>query len=523
MNSLSTESAGSPSQPVLRSWNNDPGRTVLYGPGEQITGGEALETVYRLARTLSGLGVGPDRAVALLGPVSPRMFLVAHAIQLAGGAQVEVPLDLDGPAQVGLLRGCAPSLTVADPAAVEGDTLRALEPDRPLLTIGPAAAGEDLYALSRAQEPVPFPSGARPGSLIRISMTGGTTGRSKPVVRSFGAPTAVPGVLGRILSEGEGTPHVLVADRLTGMIKTVADHALILGGSVTTLPDHNAEQMLGVLGNGRTTHTMLPTHVLRMLMDHPATARADLSALEGFLTGGSALSPALLKRAVQRLGPIVYSCYGQTEAGNIAWLCPEDYAGGDPAVLRACGRPSPGVQVQVRGDGGEELGPGERGRVWVRTPMLMDGYLGHPEATARVLQEGWLDTEDVGFLDENGYLTLLGRAADAVRLGSATVYATEIDTHLQKHRGVADSATFYTTDACGTTGLHSAVVVREGARVSADELRTLVREHLGPDHEPASVMFVTHVPHTFSHEPCVPTLRAWHRDGVPAAAGPVPS
>lgn len=520
MTSLSADSAGSPSNPVLWSWKNDPGRTILYGPGEEITGGQALETVYRLARTLAERGVGPDRAVALFGPVSPRMFLVAHAIQLAGGAQVEVPLNLDGPAQVRLLRECAPSLTVADPDAVEPATLRALEADRPLLTIASAGAGEDLFALSRVQDASAFPSRARKGSLIRVSMTGGTTGRSKPVARSFGAPTTVPGMLGRILSRGDRPPHVLIADRLTGMIKTVADQALTLGGSVTTLPDYSAEPLLAALGGGRVTHTMVPTHVLRMLMDHPDSADTDLSGLDGFLTGGSALSPALLKHAVRRMGPVVHSCYGQTEAGNIAWLCPEDYADGDPAAMRACGRPSPGVEVQVRGPGGQVLAPGERGRVWVRTPLLMDGYLGRPEATARVLREGWLDTEDIGFLDESGLLTLLGRDADAVRLGDITVHLAEIDAHLQEHEGVADSATFDTTDASGAVELHAAVVAREGAHVDEEELRALVRESLGPEHVPASVVFVAHVPHTFSHEPCLETLRAWHRDGAPSVSAP---
>lgn len=507
--------------PVLRAWEQGPDHPVLYGPDEHFTAREALEAVYRLARTLAEHGVGPDRAVALFGPVSPRMFLVAHAIQLAGGAQVEVPLNLEGPAQVRLLRECAPVLTVADPDALEAATLRALEADRPLLTLAPAGAGEDLFALSNAQDASVFPSRARAGSPSRISMTGGTTGRPKAVVRSFGPPPErSAGVLSRILSRDEGPPHVLMGDRLTGLMKTVGDLALARGGALTTLPDYTPGEILRALERSGATHAIVPAHALRSLLDHPAAGRVDLGALEGVICGGSAIGPALLERAVRRLGPILYCTYGQTEAGNIAWLCPEDYVDGDPAAMRACGRPSPGVEVQVRAPDGRVLAPGERGRVWVRTPLLMDGYLGRPEATARVLREGWLDTEDIGFLDEGGLLTLLGRDADTVRLGDITVHLAEIDAHLQEHEGVADSATFDITDASGAVELHAAVVAREGAYLDEEELRALVRERLGPEHVPASVVFVTHVPHTFSHEPCLETLRARHRDGAPPVSTP---
>lgn len=508
--------------PVLRAWEQAPDRTVLYGPGERIAADEALESVYRLARTLAEHGCGPDRAVALFGPVSPRMFLVAHAVRLAGGAQVEVPLNLEGRAQVELLRECAPVLTVADPASVGATALRALEADRPLLTLAPAAAGQDLFALCRDRDASPLPSRARWGSPDRISMTGGTTGRSKAVLRSFGPPPErAAGVLARILSRGEGPPHVLMGDRLTGLMKTVGDLALARGGALTALPDYTPGEILQALERSGASHAIVPAHTLRALVDHPAAAQADLSALEGVVCGGSAISPALLKRAVRLMGPVLYCTYGQTEAGNIAWLGPEDYVDGDPAVLRSCGRPSPGVEVQVRAPGGEVLGPGERGRVWVRTPMLMDGYLGRPEASARVLREGWLDTEDAGFLDDSGYLTLLGRATEAVHIDGATVYTAEVDAHLQELEGVADSAAFDTTDASGTVELHAAVVTHENVRVDEEELRALVRERLGPEHAPSSVMFVDRVPHTFANKPCLETLRAWHRHGVPPVSAPV--
>lgn len=503
--------------PVLQAWNQAPDHPVLRGPGQVITSAEALQDVYRLARALIGRGCGPGRAVALFGPVSPRMFLVSHAVQLAGGAQVEVPLALEGVQQVRLVRECAPALTVADPACVDAATLKQLAHDRPLLTLAPAGRGEDLFALCRTHDSAPLACRAQEGSPARISMTGGTTGRSKPVVRSFGpVPTRASALLGQILSRGPEAPNVLLADRLTGMSKTIGDMALARGGILTTLADYGLAPLLAALDEQPITHAVLPSHVLRRLLEEPAAAGADLSGLQALVVGGGPLSPALLERALDRLGPILYCTYGQTEAGNIAWLGPQDYLGRDPEVLRSCGRPSPGVQVQIRGSGGQVLAPRERGRVWVRTPLMMQGYLGRPEATDRVLRQGWLDTEDVGFLDERGYLTLLGRAGEAMRIGTSTVHATEVDAVLQTHRGVSDSATFDVAEPGGGASLHAAVVVRSGQQVSDQVLQDLVRRSLGPGHEPCSIMFVSHLPYTYAHELCRPTLRAWHRQGPPA-------
>ncbi|MBV2365450.1 AMP-binding protein [Streptomonospora nanhaiensis] len=506
---------------------SDRDRPVLHDARNGwLTAGAAVDTVYRFARALRARGCGPDRVVALAGPLSTGLYLCSHAVEHVGGAQGEVPMGLPAPEYVRLFEEYGAAFVVADPEAVAAPVLRAVAamPGVRLLTLGAAAHGEDLLAELERHSPEPFPPRARAGAPIRIGLTGGTTGRSKPVVRVF-APIPDPRTIWyarMVASHGPGA-RVVLAEQLSGVGRTLINGCLAIGGRCVLLPDFEPPRVAGAVQAHRASHVFLPTHQLRRLLDDPAAAAADLSSLRCVITGGGMMTPALLNRAVARLGPVVYSSYGQTEAGNIAWLEPEHYTGTGAEARRSCGRPLPGVDVEIRDLQGRVLGPGERGRVWVRTPLLMAGYLNRPEDTARVLREGWLDTQDIGYRTEEGLLVLLGRARNAISVAGAAVFAVEVDAVLQERPGVLDSASFGVPGPEGET-LHSAVVRDPGVPVSAAELQAAVRERRGAAYAPSSVLFVARIPYTRSHDVNLDLLRRWHAEGVPAdAAEAVPA
>ncbi|QVQ52349.1 AMP-binding protein [Spiractinospora alimapuensis] len=486
---------------------------VLHDAREALTAGQSVRLTYRFAHALSRYGYGPGDVVALVGPVSSRLYLLSHAVELVGAAQMEVPLAVAPEDQLGLIEECGTALVVVDPETVD-DALVARLADHPtarLCTLAPSDRGEDLVAVSAELNAGPMSPRGRPGTPIRISLTGGTTGRAKPVVRNFRAdrPDVRATFLGRLLGSSPRRPRTLVAGRPTGLLRTFADATVARDGRLVCLADFESERVLETVQRHGITHLLIPAHELRGLVDHPACARTDLSSLSCVTTGGGPVSPALLRAAVDRLGPIVYCSYGQTEAGNIAWLSPEDYSAGDPAVLRSCGRPVPGVEVRVRDDAGGELTPNERGRVWVRTPIMMHGYWNRPQATARVFEDGWLDTGDVGFRTEDGYLTILGRSHDAMTIDGRTVFSSEVDTILEEHPQIQASATFDVAGATGTT-LHTAVVPRPGVALDPPAVRSSLVNRLAPHQVPSTVRAVPHIPYTYAHELCWNTLRAWH-------------
>ncbi|XKK38177.1 AMP-binding protein [Nocardiopsis sp. ARC36] len=491
----------------------------LDGQGE-VTAGEALDLVYRVARALLDGGLGPGRTAVLLGPVSTRLYVASHAVELVGAAQMDVPVALPSEERARLVEECGATAVVADPGAVGADALGAVAglPGVRLWTLAPSEAGEDLFEACRGRSALPFGSLARTGDPRSISLTSGSTGRPKAVVRRFrSSPGSNASWLARLLTGADGPVRTLLTDRLVGPIRALGDATVITGGLLASLADCEPDSLRGAVREHGITHTAIPATYLRPLLDHPDTADADLSSLRCVVTGGGPVSPALLRRATARLGPVVHCSYGQTEAGHIAWLAPEDYADGSGETLRSCGRPVAGARVEVRDPAGRALGVNERGRVWVRTPLLMDEYLGRPEETARVLRDGWLDTGDVGRLGERGLLTLLGRASGAVVVRGETVFPAEVDALLQEHPHVLDAAAFDVRGEGGAT-LHAAVVVAPGAEPAESELRELVRGRLGPNHVPSSVMFVPRIPQTPAYKVCRETLRSWHAS-PPAPAG----
>ncbi|MDA0564241.1 AMP-binding protein [Streptomonospora sp. S1-112] len=501
--------------PLIAELERDPTRVVLHDRRGDLTAGQALDTVRRLARALADLGHGPGRIAALVGPLSSRLHLAANAVELTGGGQVEIPDTLPFTDQAGLITECGAALALADPGAVRRTRLPdiAALPGVRLLALGPGPAGTDLLDTAAGLPAAPFPPRARPGDPNRITLTGGTTGRAKPVLRRFraGPPRTAPGVAE--LLAGDTPPRLLKTGRLTGLGRALGDAAVAAGGQLITLPWFDPPEVAAVLAGQRATHLVLSPYELRLLLDHLDTSAAAprFPHLRSVLSSTAATSPALLSRAVARFGPIVRPGYGQTEAGSVARLEPADYADGSFDVRRSVGRPLPGVRVEVRDPRGRPREPGGRGEIWVHSPTLTTEYWKRPEATAHALRDGWLRTGDVGFLDRSGRLTVLGRAGEAMEVDGEAVFAGEVDPWLQEHPAVLESATFDTPDGAGGTALRTAVVAAPGAagNVGEPELRAWLARRLDPRRVPASVLFVPHIPLTYANEPCRDTLRKW--------------
>lgn len=486
-------------------------RDVFWDQRGPVTARQALATVYRLARALVEHGHGPGRIAGLLGPSSIRTYLLSIAVELTGGGQVELPITLPAADQARLATDCGVRLMLADAGTVPGPKLRtfAAVPGG-LLTLGPAAYGEDLLAAAQAYPAGPFQPRGRPGDPDRINLTGGTTGRAKPVLRRFPAvqpPRAT--WLVRHMEDGAGPAVVLKTGRLTGLGRALANAAVTAGGRFITRADFDPAEITAILRAHDVTHLALSPYELRLLLDHPGLAGVSAPHLRSVITATMGTPPALLERAVGRFGPIIHPSYGQTEAGHITWLGPADYATGAPETRRSCGRPLPGVSVEIRAPHGRPLAPGRRGEIWVSTPTMMDAYWNRPDDTARAVQAGWLCTGDIGFLDPGGLLTVLGRSGEAIMIDGRPVFPSEVDTLLPEHPAVRESATFDVPAAHGTA-LHTAIVTDRGGELRDADLRELLSSRIASEHMPASFLVVPHIPLTYANEPCRTTLRMWH-------------
>jgi acyl-CoA synthetase (AMP-forming)/AMP-acid ligase II len=182
--------------------------------------------------------------------------------------------------------------------------------------------------------------------------------------------------------------------------------------------------------------------------------------------------------------------YGLSEATCGSAINPVD----GPRKPGTVGLPFPGQELRIINHDGTPLPQGEVGEVVVTGPNVMRGYLGRPEETAAVLTDGWLRTGDVGFLDEDGYLTIAGRSKDMIIRGGENIYPKEIEDVLALHADVVAAAVIGVPDEKWGEVVGAFVQPRPGAVVDIESLKALCREHLSSYKRPTAIHVMEALP-----------------------------
>ncbi|MFF4407538.1 AMP-binding protein [Streptomyces sp. NPDC001404] len=485
---------------VLDVLSRTPGRTVLTGPdGRHVTAGEFRDAVYRMAGELADRGIGRGATVSLLTGNTPGALGARYAANLAGARVVFL---YDGMAPEALAR----IVESTETTALVVDSLRHADAEGLLplvtvpsvLTLGPAPFGEDLLARSArraARRPEPV---VGPDDDYAIRYTGGTTGIPKGIRlahgsyrRSMDAPRSAMG----------DPPRHLACTPLGHLAGMFADWCLVQGGSVVLLPGFDAGEVLAAIERERITHVWLVPPLLYRLLDHPDRAATDLSSLSRITYGGAAASATRLREALDAFGPVLYGVYGQSETLAIAEVAPQEHTvtGRDGQIT--VGRPLPGVEVTIRDGNGALLPAGRKGEITVRSDGVMRGYWKQPGLTAEVVQDGRVRTDDVGYLDGNGYLFVVDRIKDMIIVVGGHVYPAELEELLLTHPDVAACVAFGVRGADETEQVHVAIVPVAGHRIDPGALGAFVATHKGPMYVPGAVHVVEAVPLTTVGKP----------------------
>ncbi len=157
------------------------------------------------------------------------------------------------------------------------------------------------------------------------------------------------------------------------------------------------------------------------------------------------MSASRLEEALEKIGPVMGQLFGQSEAPMmISTMAPADHFHADWTLARerlsSAGRPTPLTLVAIMDDEGNLLGPGQRGEIVVRGPLVMAGYYKNPQATEEAARYGWHHTGDIGYLDDGHYLFIVDRAKDMLITGGFNVYSAEVAQVLPAHPAVQDCA-----------------------------------------------------------------------------------
>jgi acyl-CoA synthetase (AMP-forming)/AMP-acid ligase II len=237
-----------------------------------------------------------------------------------------------------------------------------------------------------------------------------------------------------------------------------------------------------------TALAVVPVMLQRILeLGDEVISRYDLSALRVIALSGSALSPSLCEKALELFGPVLYNLYGSTEVAWATIATPEDLAEAPGTV----GRAPRGTVVKLYDSDGREVPQGETGRIFVANEMLFEGYTG---GGSKDVIDGLMATGDVGHFDEGGRMFVDGRDDDMIVSGGENVFPQEVEELLHRHDGVADAAVFGVDDDEWGQRLRAVVVKRKGKKLSEDQVKSYVKEHLARYKVPRDVVFVDELP-----------------------------
>jgi acyl-CoA synthetase (AMP-forming)/AMP-acid ligase II len=254
------------------------------------------------------------------------------------------------------------------------------------------------------------------------------------------------------------------------------------GGEIIFVDAPTADTLLGAVERRRATRLYCIPAVWARILETDFSRR-DLSSLREVDTGTSATPPELVAALKERFpGTVTRIVYGSTEAGSGARLADAD-------VLRKPGSVGPAAA-------GVDLKLGAGGEVCLRSDFMMDGYFDNAEATAEALQGGWYHTGDVGVLDDEGYLSIVGRVRDIIRTGGETVGPGEVEEVLASFPGLVDVAVVGVPDARWGEIICAAVVPGEGGAPTLEDLTRHCEGRLAKFKHPRRIEIVEEVPRT---------------------------
>jgi fatty-acyl-CoA synthase len=478
-------------------------REALRKGDQTLTFAELRASVLDFAVLLREQGVRPGMSVAvvILLPIQgPALQLALHLL----GCRVIWVLLGTGDGEVrSFLDRTTPDLFIYDPRDEDelGRAMAAHLAPVPVLCLGPGGVGPDLLAALDRDRPHktawPGPAELAGDSPESVHQTSGTTGVPKAILHTNACFQQTMVLAESWLPAGHPRLRHLIVTPLwwsAGSVMTMI--TLGSGGMLFIQEDWTVGEFLANVARMGINYVFLSPPMLYEVLDHPALTTTDLSSMYMFNVGSAPVAPARLRQAVARLGPVLRVAYGLSECPYVTAFPNITDDPTRPERLSSCGTAWGDVRIEIRAEDGRVLGPGEDGEVWLSSRLNFAGYLAAPELTAETLADGWLRTRDIGHLDADGYLYLVGRTQDSIVTGegSRLVYARPIEDILTGHPRVRAAAVIGVPDPELVEVVHAYVVPDGYPEPTLEELRSLVTDRLPPIWAPRSVDLVDSLP-----------------------------
>ncbi len=423
---------------ILHDWAaSQPDHPAIRDAKGELSWAAMMDRIERIAARLQQTGLQQGQSVAILGTSDANYAVVFLGAVLAGGV-------------------AAPLTTSASPEQLDGmvrdSGARHLFIDRAKLTeLGDGFMGQldrvvldeelDEWMAPEGITASPFvPRGDEPFNIIYSS---GTTGIPKGIVHSHTmrwrqfAPTAGSFLNAELAVRSLTSTPLYSNTTMVGFLS-----ALLAGGTVTIMGKFDTGRWLEIAQADRITVTMLVPVQYQRLLDDPGFDDADLSALTLKYCTSAPFSAELKREVLDRMPGGLIEIYSMTEGGVVCLLYAHEHAD----KLHTVGRPAPGSEVKVMDDKGQLVPPGETGELIGRGPAMMSGYRNRPDITAQAqwtdpdTGDVWMRMGDIGRVDADGFVELVGRTKDMIISGGFNIYPIDLENELLKEDGVLEAA-----------------------------------------------------------------------------------
>ncbi|GAA1476604.1 long-chain fatty acid--CoA ligase [Nocardioides aestuarii] len=479
------------------------GEAVTY-LGRTFTWSEWDDRVRRLAGALQAHGVGRGDVVAFLDKNHPACVELSLAAASLGAANAIVNWRSAGDeVDYAVNDSGARVLLVGSELMPVIDKIRdRLTKVEKIVEVTPDGAEGDAYeAWLAASSPVSRPDDVSPDDTCLVMYSSGTTGRPKGIMLTHANMVA------HTLNAHDGWGFDEGDKNMVSMpLFHVGGSSYVLFGIHDGVPsvmtrDPDGASLAGAIMAGANRTFLVPAVLAQVLQSGPE-AIGLFGRLKTYCYGAAPMPLPLLRAAMEAWPDTDFiQVYGLTEVGGvITHLMPEDHreaaAGDRPERLVSAGRAIPGCETRVVDPATlEDVPPGEHGELWFRTPQLMKGFLGKPEATAEVITgDGWFRTGDMGRIDADGYVYVQDRLKDMIISGGENIYSPEVERVLAEHPAVMEVAVIGVPDDTWGEVVKAVVSLHEGASATEDEIIAHCREHLAKFKCPRSVDVIEALP-----------------------------
>ena len=469
--------------------------------GRRLTWAQAQASVRRIANALIGAGISPGDRIAFLARNCLEYPLLYYGAFEAGAVPVSLNFRLAPPEWRFILEDARVRLVVAADEYTEAlDGLRSDVPALRWVVLGAARPGWDAFEdwIAAAATTAPGFRPAPDADLYQM-YTSGTTGRPKGAVLTQRAIVDHLHQLRLAMPLFPGERQLTVMPLFHAGMAIGLYNAVAGGAELVIHQAFEPEAVVRAMSEeGIAVASLVPAMIQACCVELPDVADRSYEALRLMVYGASPIAESTLARALEVFGCEFGQGYGMTETAScVTFLLPEDHRralAGRPDLLLSAGRPVLGTEVRIVDENDRPLACGELGEIAARGPQLMRGYWNLPDETAEALRGGWMHTGDAGSFDDEGYLYVRDRVKDMIVSGGENVYPREIEEVLFHHPAVADAAVIGVPDDRWGETVRAVVVLRPGARASADELIAFCRGRIADYKRPRSVAFLDALP-----------------------------